>query len=128
LCYIATNKSTFINIHTVYNNCISWQKLYSVYESKIKITYWNGFAAYPVAFCVFFFSFTFFIWTRTWKIVVCNYASCAAILFIYVRRRSGRATIFHLLPAGIHCIYLKSRDHKSANHVWCSPKLYNKFS
>ena len=27
---------------------------------------------------------------------------------------------FHLLPGGIHCIYLKPRDRKSANHVWCS--------
>jgi hypothetical protein len=25
-----------------------------------------------------------------------------------------------LLPGGKHCIYLKSRDHQSANHVWCS--------
>ena len=24
----------------------------------------------------------------------------------------------------IHCVYLKSRDHKSANHVWCSPYSY----
>jgi hypothetical protein len=66
---------------------------------------------------LFFFSFTFFIWTQTWKIVVSNYASCAAILFIYVRSRSRRATIFHLLPGGIHCIYLKSRDYKSANRA-----------
>ena len=27
----------------------------------------------------------------------------------------GRATIVYLLPRGIHCIYLKPRDHKSAN-------------
>jgi hypothetical protein len=39
------------------------------------------------------------------------------IIIIYVRSRSGRATIFHLLPGGIHCIYLKSRDHKSAIHL-----------
>jgi hypothetical protein len=38
--------------------------------------------------CIFLL-FTFFIWTQTWKIVVSTCASCAAILFIYVRSRSG---------------------------------------
>ena len=83
-----------------YNNCISCQKLYSVNEFKILL---------------------FYILLQTWKIVASTCASCAAmILFIYVRSRSPRATIFHLLPGGKHCIYLKSRDHQSANHVWCS--------
>jgi hypothetical protein len=31
----------------------------------------------------------------------------------------------NVLPGGTHCIYLKTRDYKSANHVWCLPKLYS---
>ena len=70
----------------------------------------------PVSlFLLIFLSLNF---NTTLKIVVYKVASRAAILFIYVRSRSGRATIFHLLPSGIHCICLKPRDHKSANHVW----------
>ncbi len=28
------------------------------------------------------------------------------------------STVFSLLPRRIHCIYLKARDHESANHVF----------
>jgi hypothetical protein len=44
----------------------------------------------------------------------------------YTFRSGEGATIVHLLPSGIHCIYIKPRDHKSANHVSCSPELNNK--
>ena len=42
---------------------------------------------------------------------------------INLRGVSTNKTIimFHLLPGGIPCIYLKPRDHNSANHVWRSP-------
>jgi hypothetical protein len=60
-----------------------------------KRTYLNGFSSIS---CCLLFSFTFFISTQTWKIVVYKLASCAAILFIYVRSRSGRSTVFHMLP------------------------------
>jgi hypothetical protein len=37
----------------------------------------------------------------------------------------SKCLLQQLLPGGIYCIYLKPRDYKSANHVWCSPYLYN---
>ena len=37
-------------------------------------------------------------------------ARCAAILFNYVRNRSVRATFFHVLLSGIHCIYHKKME------------------
>ena len=39
----------------------------------------------------------------------------------------SKCLLQQLLPGGIYCIYLKPRDYKSANHVWCSPYLYNNY-
>jgi hypothetical protein len=73
-------------------------KLYIDYSvTEFKRTCFNYFRSITcIACCVFFFSFTFFILTQTWKIVVYKLASCAAILFIYVHSQSGLATPFHL--------------------------------
>jgi hypothetical protein len=44
------------------------------------------------------------------KIVISNYASCAAILLIYACSWSGRAAIFHLLPGGIICFQISNMN------------------
>jgi hypothetical protein len=63
-----------------------------------------------------------FIWTQTWKIVVYKLASCAAILFIYVRSRSGQATIFRLkmLDAKPGFILRVSNVHWLKIFIWTS--------
>ena len=37
------------------------------------------------------------------------------VSFVFPIRISNN---FHLLPGGIDCVYQKSRNHRSANHVW----------
>jgi hypothetical protein len=93
-----------------YNNCISWQKLY--YVSSISCC----------LLCIFLLFYILYFNTNLENRIVYKLAGCAAILFIYVRSRSGGQQFFTCCPAGsVHCICLKPRDHKSANHIWCSP-------
>jgi hypothetical protein len=91
--------------------CHSLAACFSVYiATKEKPTVFD-----PVACCVYLFSFTFFILTQTWKIVVYKLASCAQIFFIYlyIRIASSGVQRFSLIARSDTCIY-----------VWCLPYIH----
>jgi hypothetical protein len=95
-CYIARKEIN--NILHVQQLIIAFHdKNYSANEFKLEEPTQMVSAAYPVACCVYFSSFTFFILTQTWKIVVLDLR-----VFPYLYRCHAAvwqlATIFHLLP------------------------------
>ena len=75
-------------------------------------------AAYPSCCLLFIINFFYILYFNT------NLENLPVTppfcLFMYVKP-VGADNNFTLLPGGIRCIYLVPRDHKAANHVWCSP-------
>jgi hypothetical protein len=93
----------------------------SIVKSKFKVkrTYLNSFSSiydvvYFSSFCILYFN------RQTWKIVVYKLAG-----FVYLcTQQIGAGNNFSLVSWRDSLHDLKPRDHKSANHVWCSPYSY----
>ena len=115
-CYMAKSLKRNIIIITQNLYFISKSKNLSRKTSlKQKELYLHCFSS--VSCCLFFFVFTDFILTQLKKILQFKnvrflHPFC---LFMFVASRSEQQ--FFIISLGIHCIYLKSSDHESTNHV-----------
>ena len=83
------------------------KKFYSINKFKIKRNLLKLFQQHILLFVVYFFVFYILCFNT-------NLTCFASIVFILCRRAGNN---FSLIALGIHCIYLKPRDHESANHI-----------